>query len=99
MSNGKDLLGIAMRHGLPNGDQLVAYIEDGCPVGGFLKALISNDLRGTYDAADIHNTQAVRDYVLFLYNHAPSACWGSPERYDAWLKFKQEERDAKTDPA
>jgi len=90
----KDLLGIAMRHGLPNGDDLVRYIEEGVPTGSFLRALISNDLRGTYDAADQENTAAVRNYVLFLYNHAPSACWGSPEAYDNWIQEKQAERDA-----
>ena len=62
------------------------YIEHGISPGHFLTALLSNDLRGTFQRADEENSAAVGNYVQFLYNYAPSGCWGSPERFDAWFK-------------
>ncbi len=60
------------------------YIENGESVGGFLSALLSNDLRETFSRADDTNQRAVLAYVQFLYNYAPSGCWGSRERFDKW---------------
>jgi hypothetical protein len=65
-------------------DGLLNYIENGTPVGSFLTALLSNDLRETYACADNINSHRVRDYVTFLYNYAPAQCWGSPARVEAW---------------
>lgn len=62
------------------------YIEDGIPPGSFLTALLSNDLRGTFERADEENSARVGDWVRFLYNYAPSPCWGSPAKFDAWCK-------------
>ena len=80
--------------GLPNGDQLVDYIVNHTAVGGFLQALISNDLRETFGKADIINQKLVYDYLYFMYNYAPSACWGRPEAYGAWVAEEKQEADA-----
>lgn len=84
------LLEKALAAGLPNAEDLVEYIEDHIPKGGFLRNLLSNNLRETYNAADDFNSYRVRDYVVFLYNHAPSICWGSPEAYEAWTARQPE---------
>jgi hypothetical protein len=63
---------------------LLGYIERGEPVGGFLSALLSNDLRGTFERADDINLEAIRAYMVFLYNHVPAGCWGSKARFEAW---------------
>lgn len=65
-------------------ESVLDYIETGAPVGGFLTALLSNDLRGTFERADEQNRAAVFVYLSFLYNHAPSQCWGSPQRLRDW---------------
>lgn len=65
-------------------DGLMRYIEGGEPVGSFLTALLSNDLRETYARADSINELRIRDYVQFLYGYAPGLCWGSPQRVHAW---------------
>lgn len=65
---------------------LLEYIEHGTPVGGFLTALLSNDLKETYARADDENRGAVLSYVQFLYSHAPSTCWGSPKRVEDWIE-------------
>ena len=63
-----------------------AYIEDKIPPGGFLRAVLANDLTGAFGRADHINVHRIRDYVDFLYNEAPSSCWGSEEKVSAWLK-------------
>jgi hypothetical protein len=65
-------------------DGLLGYIEHGHPVGDFLTALLSNNLKETFACADDVNAQHVRDYVDFLYNYAPAQCWGSKEAVEAW---------------
>jgi hypothetical protein len=62
------------------------YIEKRQPVGGFLKAVICNDLRKAVNYADDYNTDNLPAYVAYLYNHAPSDCHGSLEKYKAWIK-------------
>lgn len=64
------------------------YIEQGLEPGGFLKALIQNDLREAVARADINNSAALADWVRALYSYAPSGCWGSPEAYEQWVAHK-----------
>jgi hypothetical protein len=63
---------------------MLGYIERGEPVGGFLSALLSNDLRGTFERADATNARLVDVYLRFLYNYAPVGSWGSKERFENW---------------
>lgn len=66
-------------------ERLRAYIEHGHPMGDFLQAVISNDLREACSRADDTNCQILPAYVVYLFNEAPAACWGSPGKYEAWL--------------
>ena len=61
------------------------YIDDHCPVGDFLTAVLSNDLREACSRADDTNIEIIPVYVAYLYNNAPAPCWGSPARVKAWL--------------
>ena len=61
-----------------------AWIERGEHPGGFLTALLSNDLMDAFGRADEDNTAAMRNWVVYLYNYAPSGCFGSPEKFKAW---------------
>ena len=61
-----------------------AWVHDGRPMGHFLTAVLSNDLReaiGRGDDAAIDNLPHI---VAYLYNDCPSMCWGSTERVDKW---------------
>jgi hypothetical protein len=71
---------------------LRAYIDEGRAPGQFLTAIICNDLRGAVDRADNENLANIAAFVGYLYNEAPSACWGSVEKMDAWLDKKWFER-------
>lgn len=61
------------------------YIEEKIPPGGFLTAVLSNDLVRSFASADHVNRHMMFDIVKWLYNEAPKNCWGSPERVKAWL--------------
>ena len=63
------------------------YVEDGAGVGGFLTALLSNNLFETYAKADSTNREAIPVWLDFLYWEAPSRCWGSREKVTAWQKI------------
>jgi hypothetical protein len=65
---------------------LVRYIEDRIEPGGFLGAVLQNNLKEAIGRGDHLNLNKLPDYVTFLYNHAPSGCWGSPEKVFAWLR-------------
>lgn len=67
-------------------DGLENYIEHHRAVGHFLTAVLSNDLLEACARADQTNRYRLFDIVDWLYNEAPSVCWGSPEKVGAWLK-------------
>jgi hypothetical protein len=67
-------------------DGLKAFIEQGRPTGSFLYAVLSNDLELAVGHADDVNKFRLADYINFLRSCAPTNCWGSPEKVDAWNK-------------
>lgn len=69
-----------------------AYAEMGRLTGGFLKAVICNDLVEACRRADLENLQNLLAFVGWFYNEAPGVCWGSKEKMDAWIKSKDEAR-------
>ena len=72
---------------------LTRYIEDGIPPGDFLTAVISNDLAEAVGRADDENIRNLPAYVGYLYNKAPTSCWGSPGQMKRWMKEKREEAE------
>jgi hypothetical protein len=66
-------------------EALRRYVEMRCPVGGFLTAVLSNDLMNAAGKADDGNFNALGAYCAYLYNHMPAACHGSREKVAAWL--------------
>ena len=62
------------------------YIERGYRPGSFLSAVLCNDLMEAIGRADDANVRALNAYAIYLYNYAPSACYGSPDKYDAWVQ-------------
>lgn len=63
---------------------MLRWIEHGISPGGFLTAVLENNLREAVARADMINIRRLSDYVRYLYNDAPSGCWGSPEAVRAW---------------
>lgn len=68
-------------------DSIVHYILSGRYVGGFLSAVISNDLKGAVMLADDKNIEALPEIVGYFYEWAPGTCWGSPEALKKWKGY------------
>jgi len=62
------------------------YIEYGVPTGGFIQAVLTNNLFGAYGRADEGNRAALGDIVMFVNNEAPGNCWGSSDHVKEWLE-------------
>lgn len=69
-------------------DGLQLWIESGIYPGSFLTAVLENDLAEACGRAEENNLRALPAYVAYLYNEAPSQCWGSPAKCEAWAALK-----------
>lgn len=54
--------------------------------GGFLCAVLTNDLAKAVRLADSDNTRAFREIVYYCIEEMPVMAWGSQSRVDKWLK-------------
>lgn len=61
------------------------YVEAGIPGGSFFTAVVSNDFMQAFSRADDSNTDAMRDWAMWLYNDAPCGCYGSQDKVRAWI--------------
>ena len=60
------------------------YVQSGIIPGGFLHAVLVNDLTGAVIRADDESIQILPDIVKYLYWEVPSACWGTPRKVSEW---------------
>ena len=68
-------------------DAIDRYVADRCPVGGFLEAVLSNDLAESFGRADEENRANLFDIVKYCWNEIPGNCWGSRKKVLDWLSF------------
>lgn len=61
------------------------YSAEGVPTGGFLRAVLENNLKEAFARADSINIRAMAEIVAHVYNNLPSASWGTAEKVDAWI--------------
>ena len=59
------------------------YVERGVEPGGFLMAVLSNNLVEAFARADQTNAAEMDTWVCWLYTEAPRDCWGSPGKVAA----------------
>ena len=64
------------------------YIIHGLPPGDFLRAVLQNDFIGAFAQADDINIGNMRLWAMWLWNYAPRGSYGSPERYNEWVRMK-----------
>lgn len=69
-------------------ESIDAYVATGRPTGGFLEAVLSNDLMEALGRADSGAIDNLPHIVAYVYNEAPSGCWGSRERVREWIKAR-----------
>ncbi len=73
-------------------EALDRYVNDKIPIGGFLLAVLSNDLFGAIGQADRENRAALADICEYIYNELPGNCWGSKDIVWKWVEDKFYER-------
>lgn len=67
---------------------LQLYVEKKIPTGGFLEAVLSNDLMLATASADYYNSKILKEICTYVYNELPANCWGSREIVQKWLNSK-----------
>ena len=65
-----------------------AYVKDRAPIGGFLYAVLSDDLFEACGRADENNAKCLFGIVRYIWNNAPPECHGSQAKVRAWLKVR-----------
>lgn len=71
---------------------LVRWVQVGIRPGGFLQAVIHNDLRTAVGLAGSDDVlAALPQLVSWLYNRAPDGCWGSPDIASRWKGLPADE--------
>ena len=68
-----------------------AYVE-GRPTGGFLEAVLGNDLMQAVMRSDEYNRECLPEILSFIYENVPGDMWGSPEAVDDHLLKCREAR-------
>jgi hypothetical protein len=66
---------------------LSRYVEHHMPTGGFLRAVLSNDLFRAFALADEGNRIELFNICNYIYNEIPGNCWGSPEKVNRWIEI------------
>lgn len=62
------------------------YVERGFEPGSFMQAILCNDLISAVGRADAFNRMYILEWVEWIDLNLPGNCWGSVERYDAWVR-------------
>lgn len=79
-------------------DPIENYLIHGYEPGGFLTAVLSNDLFTAVGRADHINSASLSNIALWIANNAPQGSWGSYERVQAWCKDVDGRRTSFADP-
>jgi hypothetical protein len=60
------------------------WVNDGWQPGGFVTAVLENDLAQAFARADDNNTRAMAEIVQYVWNEIPGNCWGSKQAVLLW---------------
>jgi len=76
----------AIRKGVPEhtAASLALYYVAGVEPGGFLTAVLSNDLSESLGRADEENRVHLFETVSFIYNRLAGLSWGSADKMKCW---------------
>jgi|DEB0MinimDraft_3_1074331.scaffolds.fasta_scaffold01413_7 hypothetical protein len=64
---------------------LERYVFQRLQPGGFLTAVLANNLSESVGRADEESRQALFDIVKFIYNELPGNAWGSHSKVKEWI--------------
>lgn len=85
-SSAQELNELMDEHGVPTHlrSGIARYLVDHIKPGGFLSAVLKNDLEGATLRADELSFSSIREVLKFLHAEAPAGSYGSPEAVLAW---------------
>lgn len=66
-------------------DTLENYLLRGWSPGGFLTAVLANDLMRACTSCDPTNRQSLVDIAKWVQHRAPTGSWGNYDTVDAWI--------------
>lgn len=66
------------------------YVERGYQPGGFVTAVLENNLVDAVSRADRENLEHLKEICQYVYWNIPADCWGSKAKVKDWLKNKRE---------
>lgn len=66
-------------------DGAIGYVLHGWEPGGFLTAVLLNDLISAAERADEQNARALYAWAVFVYNAVPVGARGSTENIMSWM--------------
>ena len=72
------------------------WAKFGLPPGGFVAAVLENDLADAVRRADSGNSAALVDIVRYMINELPRGCWGSYDNVATWGEARRAELRAGT---
>lgn len=73
-------------------DGLARYVLDGVPPGGFLRAVLNNDMMHALERADGTNATRLLEYGRFFSNHMPASAFGYPTAVNQWCAMHRDKR-------
>lgn len=73
-------------------EALDRWVENGWYPGGFLEAVLTNDLFGALGHADDMNRVAIFDICSYIYCELPHQCWHTREMMETWAEERQAEQ-------
>ncbi len=73
-------------------ETLQLWYEKGLQPGGFVTAVLANDLFGAIGRADLHGAKNLIRLVSFIYNELPSSCYGTEDKVSQWSAQQLERR-------
>ncbi len=65
---------------------IASYVARGIPPGGFLRAVLENDLMEAAARADDENLAALGQIARYVYFNVPERMYGNREKVAAWIK-------------
>ncbi len=65
------------------------YVNEGYSPGGFVRAVLENDLKGAVACADLDNRSDLVEIVQYVVSRAPMMCHGNRVRVEEWLAMKR----------
>ena len=71
-------------------DTIDNYVMKGWKPGGFVLAMLANDLKGACGTADSINRRYIFEICSYIYNHTPYQSQGSYQAVEDWLYMHRE---------